>query len=278
MYSESFTPHTNQLTLQCQIHCAREINASSIKWYKDDIELDHGTNPKYSFCQNNTRLDLLINNPNAADSGKYKCQIEENGNILKSISHCVDVPHENAVPKLEVRRRRRTNELVAQAANEHKQPIAFESFMKNLTIEEGNRAKFICGVVGKVKLVEWYKDNELLQIETDHRYRSTLSDALVSLEVFNVQVGDSGFYTCCVSDQRNSTTSSSKLTVYESYKPRQKAPMYERPSIRSQLSEYIAKGIVDFIILYITHIYKNKYIVKPLFVKFTFSNERRWQH
>lgn len=127
-------------------------------------------------------------------------------------------------------------------SDKHKQPIGFESFMKNLTIEEGNRAKFVCGVIGQVTSVDWYKDNKLLEVEMDRRYRFTLSEGLISLEINGVLIDDSGFYTCTINGQRNSITSSSKLTVYESYKPQKKEVAYESPSIRSQLSEYIARG------------------------------------
>lgn len=176
-------------------------------------------------------------------------------------------------PKVESRRRRQSNDIesIARSNNEHKQPIGFESFMKNLTIEEGNRAKFICGVIGQVTSVDWYKDNKLLKVEMDRRYRFTLSDGLIGLEINSVLIGDSGFYTCTINGQRNSITSSSKLTVYESYKPQQKSVAYESPSIRSQLSAYIAKGNGKYCHLENCNILVNDFIVKIKFHCFFLS-------
>lgn len=224
--------------LQCQIHCTDTRNESSIKWYKDEVQLDYTANQKYKFEQNNKQLSLQINNPNANDSGKYKCQFESNGNVLKSISHYVDVPAKIDPFSEKDRRRYPANKSMSQ----HTQTIAFESFMKNITIEEGNRVKFLCGVIGQVASVDWFKDNQLLCIETDRRYRYMKSDGLVGLEIFDLAINDSGFYTCTVNGPRNSITSSSKLTVYESFKGAPQKSAYVRPSIRSQLSDYIAKG------------------------------------
>lgn len=114
--------------------------------------------------------------------------------------------------------------------------------MKNFTIEEGNRVKFLCGVIGQIVSVDWFKDNQLLCIETDRRYRYMQLDGLVGLEIFDLSISDSGFYTCTVNGPRNSITSSSKLTVYESLNGTPRKPVFARPSIRSQLSDYIAKG------------------------------------
>lgn len=203
-------------------------------------------NPRYSFTQQSGILDLLISNPNANDSGKYKCQIEWNGEILKSISHSVDVKPEIALVEKRKRRSFDNKDELAYSKekidSQQKQPIAFESFMKNLTIEAGNRAKFICSVVGNVTSVEWFKDSIPLQLELDRRYHLTNSDGLIGLEIHNIVTSDSGFYTCTIHGQRNSVTSSSKLTVYDSYESRKKSIVFDRPPIRSQLTEYISKG------------------------------------
>lgn len=186
---------------------------------------------------------MVIANPNANDSGKYKCQFEAIGIVSKSISHYVDVPAGVSAYSDKNRGRYSANESISQTINtQHTQTIAFESFMKNFTIEEGNRVKFLCGVIGQIVSVDWFKDNQLLCIETDRRYRYMQLDGLVGLEIFDLSISDSGFYTCTVNGPRNSITSSSKLTVYESLNGTPRKPVFARPSIRSQLSDYIAKG------------------------------------
>lgn len=128
-------------------------------------------------------------------------------------------------------------------SEKHAAPVALASFMKNLTIEEGNRAKFVCSVIGQIESVEWFKDNVPLQPELDRRYRLTNSDAIIGLEIQNVLPNDSGFYTCTINGRRNSVTSSSKLTVYEAYNnSRKKSLTYDRPPMSSPLSEFIGKG------------------------------------
>lgn len=126
---------------------------------------------------------------------------------------------------------------------EHAAPIALASFMKNLTIEEGGRAKFVCSLVGNAEFsVEWFKNN--IPLEPDHRYRTTTSEAIVGLEISDALPSDSGFYTCTIKGQRNSVTSSSKLTVYETYSPksRKKSLTHDRPPMPSPLTEFIKKG------------------------------------
>lgn len=126
---------------------------------------------------------------------------------------------------------------------EHAVPIALASFMKNLTIEEGGRAKFVCSVVGNVEFaVQWFKNNAPLP--SDPRYHTTASDAIVGLEISDVVPSDSGFYTCTIKGQRNSVTSSSKLTVYEAYNPksRKKSLTHDRPPMPLPLSEFVGKG------------------------------------
>lgn len=198
------------------------------------------TNQRYSFTQKSALLQLLISSPDESDSGEYTCRIEQPGQPSKSISHNVNVP-EKKVPVSETQRQaKRGLPEQRESLDAENKPISLETFMKNLTIEEGNRAKFICSVIGHIQSINWFKDNKPLSIDTDHRYKLTHSDGLVGLEIHDVMPNDSGFYTCTIRGRRNSVTSSSKLTVYESYSRR---PKIDRPSIPAQSHESISKGI-----------------------------------
>lgn len=187
-------------------------------------------------------LQLYISNTNENDSGEYTCRIELPDQPIKTISHNVDVPTKNVPTRATYAQiERQTKKMPSDAENK---PISLESFMKNLTIEEGNRAKFICSVIGQVQSVDWLKDNIPLKIASDPRYRDTRSDGLVGLEIYDVMPSDSGFYTCTIRGQRNSVTSSSKLTIYESYS-RNRKPSREsiRPSsIIPHVRESISRG------------------------------------
>lgn len=256
-YSESFV-HANQLILECKAHSPKYINLSSIKWYKDGIPLHTSSYGKYVTANQNGLLQLVIANANGMDSGEYLCEIELAGLAIQSTPHTVTIEPSVAAPVPEERQKRRHQQQqhqekqqerhhTVQKSNEreHAAPIALASFMKNLTIEEGGRAKFVCSVVGNAEFgVEWFKNNMPLQPELDRRYHATTSDAIVGLEIQDVVPSDSGFYTCTINGQRNSVTSSSKLTVYEACSPRsrKKSRTYDRPSMPLPLSEFTGKG------------------------------------
>lgn len=188
------------------------------------------------------------------DSGEYRCEIESSGYPIQSTTHIVTIEPSIATPVTEERQKGRYHRYQKESKEqqyaalksierEHAASIALASFMKNLTIEEGSRAKFVCSIVGNVEFsVEWFKNN--IPLEADRRYRTTTSDAIVGLEITDVVPSDSGFYTCTIKGQRNSVTSSSKLTVYEAYSPksRKKSIIHDRPPMPLSLSEFIKKG------------------------------------
>lgn len=235
------------MVLESHIYGAQEINPSTIKWYKNGIDLTQFSSDKYTFKQESDRLLLIITNPDEHDSGKYMCNIQSGDKQIETIPHHVYAkPFQSPVEhRIQRRHSAQENRYEKQSPSvEYKQPIALESFMKNLTIEEGNRAKFICSVVGQVQSVQWFKDNVPLEVDTDRRYRTTNTDGLIGLEIKEVDPNDSGYYTCTIIGRRNSVTSSSKLTVYERYETRKKSISYDRPPIRTSLSEYIDKGIL----------------------------------
>lgn len=227
--SESFVPHLNQLILECKIHSDHNHSFSpSIVWQKNGHQLHPSGDRKYSIISHeNGRQQLLISNPSPVDSGHYTCRAETAfGEILDTVSCIVNVPVEEKPQSVAAERQSRRE----RGDTEYKQPIALESFLKNLTIEENGRAKFICSIIGPVSSVDWYKDNKLLATQASRRYRTSNENGLVSLEILDADVDDSGFYTCTVHGRRNDVTSSSRLTVYPSIKTRRRS--VEIPPIR----------------------------------------------
>lgn len=259
-HSESFKSYANQLHLECKAHSPKYISSSSIKWYKNSIPLHTLSNGKYLIENQNGRIRLSISNPNETDSGEYRCEIEMPGQPAQSMSHTVTVEPPKAPPVPEEGHKRRLyhhqhheNEREHSTqkpinGKEHVAPIALASFMKNLTIEAGGRAKFVCSLVGNDDFaVVWFKNNILLQPELDRRYRVITTDAIVGLEILGVKKEDSGYYTCTIKGQRNSVTSSSQLTVYEAYSPKlrkNESFTHDRPPMSLPLSEFIGKGKV----------------------------------
>lgn len=245
-----------------------------MKWFKNGILLDRLSTGKYTMIQQNGFVRLSIENPIETDSAEYKCEIALPGEPVQFISHNLIVKPIIAAPVPEERQKRHQKRAGAQEFSireSHVAPVALSSFMKNLTIEEGNSAKFVCSVIGQVQTVEWFKDNVPLQPELDHRLRFINSDVLVGLEIHDIILSDSGFYTCTINGRRNSVTSSSKLTVYEAYKPRKKSFTKNRPSMPSSLNEFIGKGnisyihdekkgAIDFTFLYTKYFFPIKYV------------------
>lgn len=192
---------------------------------------------KYSFITHeNGTQQLLISQPSKDDSGHYTCQIESPSEQMEEISYRLNFSQQNDLVESRSRRspeqqrvRRKT-----KSESEDKHPIALETFLKNMTVEEGGRAKFICSVIGPITSVEWFKDNKVLPVHSDRRYRALNEDGLNSLEIQEVNVNDSGYYTCTLSGRRNDLTTSSKLTVYESSKSKRTSDHltnYDRPPI-----------------------------------------------
>lgn len=174
---ESFAPHSNQFSLECQVNSTQYISSSSIKWFKDGVLIDHVSNGRYSMIQQNGLIRLSIVNPNETDSGEYTCEIGLPGQPVRSVSQHISVKPSITVPVPEMRLKNRHSQkhAIQREHGEKNVPhVALASFMKNLTIEEGGRAKFVCSVIGQVDTVEWFKDNVQLQPESHCRYHDSV--------------------------------------------------------------------------------------------------------
>lgn len=175
IYPESFAPHSNQFSLECQVkNSPQYINSSSIKCFKNGVPIDVESNGKYSIVQQNGLIRLSIANPNETDSGEYKCEIGLPDQPVRSVSQHISVKPSITVPVPETRLKNRHSQkrdIQRDHSEKNVSHVALASFMKNLTIEEGSRAKFVCSVIGKVDTVEWFKDNVQLQPESHCRYQ-----------------------------------------------------------------------------------------------------------
>lgn len=100
-----------------------------------------------------------------------------------------------------------------EAKMEFRQKLMFESFLKNVTVSEGNPAKFICSVRGPDADVVWMKDS--VPIRRNSRIASSVNDGLVILEIPETLSSDSGEYTCLVKNSKSEITTTAKLNVYD---------------------------------------------------------------
>lgn len=172
---------------------------------------------KYSVVDQDGTVKLVVRNPTKDDGGTYTCTAENRRlNISENLFHNISSRTLRNVPdKHEIESKK------SKSFAPSRQPMSFESFLKNMTIEEGTMAKFICSIRGPFTSAIWTKDGEVVQAN-DH-YSPGSTDGLVFLEIKNPVPGDSGVYNVSVSNGINEMSSNAQLNVYQSYKSRVKA-------------------------------------------------------
>lgn len=159
---------------------------------------------------------MIITDPSWSDNGSYKCEAT-NSTKITEICKIVDISDRmkngseelNGLKK-KIRESKRESE---EAKLEFRQKLMFESFLKNVTVIEGNNAKFICSVRGPDADVVWMKD--FVPIRRNSRISSSVNDGLVILEIHEALPSDSGEYTCLVKNTKSEITTTAKLNVYD---------------------------------------------------------------
>lgn len=161
-------------------------------------------------------IKLIIKNPTKDDIGNYTCIAENRSrNTSESITHDITAKTIRSIPDQEqiiIKKEK------PQATS--RQPISFESFLKNMTIEEGTTAKFICSIRGPFSLAIWTKDGKV--ITANDRLLPGSTDALVYLEIKNPEPSDSGNYAVSVSNDITEMSSNAQLNVYPNVSLRNK--------------------------------------------------------
>lgn len=159
---------------------------------------------------------LIITDPDWSDNGSYKCEASSLDKVTE-INHIVDVGDrmKNGSKELnglknKIRESKKESE---DAKLEFRQKLMFESFLKNVTVSEGNAAKFICSVRGPDADVVWMKNGN--PIRRNSRVLSSVNDGLVILEISDANSSDSGEYTCLVKNTKSEITTTATLTVYD---------------------------------------------------------------
>lgn len=165
---------------------------------------------------------LIVHQPSVGNNGRYECVATNAVRAVRS-SLAVDI-----TPELERYAKRMLGSAsvaVAEDAAEaggYKQKLAFETQLKNFTIQEGRSVKFICSVRGSVseRQVHWMHDGRPLDLSCPgvgaaFRYASTFSSGLIILEIDRVRAEDAGEFTCTVAKGATEIASTAKLFVYE---------------------------------------------------------------
>lgn len=211
-FSDSYHAHSNQLILECKVH--GDPNPT-IDWYKNGVKLTK--NQHISFKENIEGVrQLIITDPDWSDNGSYKCEATNSAKSTE-INHIVDISDrmKNGSKELNGLKKKisESKQESEDAILEFRQKLIFESFLKNVTVSEGNVAKFICSVRGPDADVVWMKDGN--QIQRDSRLLSSVNDGLVILEISDAKSSDSGEYTCLVKNSKSEITTTARLNVYD---------------------------------------------------------------
>ena len=205
--TDSYLCHSNQLILECKVH---GTPSPTITWFKNSREIHE--NERYSLIEHRDGIrQLVIMHPIIGENATYTCRAKNSVDELE-ISHVVCIPEEeNQIPPSKA-----DGDKIDLDA--FKTKLRFEMSLKNITVEQGKTAKFICSVKGSIsdRNVIWLKDGKTIDFIGSGKYHNSFKDGLIILEVFRPQPSDSGEYTCLINKGTNEVTTTSKLYVYQS--------------------------------------------------------------
>uniref|UniRef100_A0A8C3RA48 Myosin light chain kinase, smooth muscle n=1 Tax=Cyanoderma ruficeps TaxID=181631 RepID=A0A8C3RA48_9PASS len=160
-------------------------------------------------------FSLVIKGVQEGDAGKYTCEAANDGGvrqvtveltvegqkILYSVNFNCPFRGRLAVPSVEQR-----------PSIWGESPPKFATKPNRVVVREGQTGKFSCKITGRPQpQVTWFKgDIQLQQNEHFHMYERT---GIQFLEIQNVQLADSGIYTCTVVNSAGKASVSAELTV-----------------------------------------------------------------
>lgn len=219
-FLETYHASLKELMLECDIHGSP---IPSVTWFKNGQQLIESGQIKLNEF-GNTR-QLIIKNATLEHGGVYKCVLI-NDRGKKECSTEVDMYYHLKLPiqptNGKTDNKHQSEQPVEPTGKQkpieidsfvHKQRVQLESFLKNMTIEEGSKAKFLFSVRGDEPQITWFKDGK--PITLDSRIRQSLNEGLVIFEISNTQCTDSGQYKCVIRNERNEVLTASQLLVYE---------------------------------------------------------------
>ncbi|XP_036067362.1 obscurin isoform X2 [Oryzias melastigma] len=146
--------------------CELSKPGAPVQWRKGKIILKSGE--KYDMKQEGRVTQLLINNVEESDGGKYTCKTKD------SLS---------------------TAELIVQAL-----PPKFKTALANQAATEGNSVVLRCELNKHAPSVEWRREGEPLK--NGDKYQIRKKDLQIEMKITDLAVEDTGEYTCICGEER----------------------------------------------------------------------------
>uniref|UniRef100_A0A8C0UFH7 Myosin light chain kinase, smooth muscle n=1 Tax=Cyanistes caeruleus TaxID=156563 RepID=A0A8C0UFH7_CYACU len=152
-------------------------------------------------------FSLLIKGVQEGDAGKYTCEAANDGGI-RQVTVELTVEGQNiltlgrlAVPSVEQR-----------PSIWGESPPKFATKPNRVVVREGQTGKFSCKITGRPQpQVTWFKGD--IQLQQNERFNMYERTGIQFLEIQNVQLADSGIYTCTVVNSAGKASVSAELTV-----------------------------------------------------------------
>lgn len=201
---------------------------------KDEVALDISGRIMTAKLPNGA-WELQIHNPNKKDSGNYSC-LAENASGMHKVSHRImfDQPEQVRVeilPKEEERKinkgkKKGKDKALGTGIPKAKASLCFGSFLTSRTLPDDKPVKLSCFVVGPDPIAKWSKNGGT--VAASPTVKQTNTDGLISLQLLNPTVEDSGEYEVMVKNAAGSISSKCQLTIYSSKLSADFPPMFTR--------------------------------------------------
>lgn len=144
---------------------------------------------------------LVITNPDTSDIGLYTCVAE---NIKDKVEISQYVNWTNKAKQLD------KNEKSTDTLSK----LFFESYLKNVTIEEGTNMKLIANFRGEDGVISWLKDGICLDTDLS-KFITSSRNGKTSLEILKTTIADAGEYTCVIKNLINSISTNCNVYIFE---------------------------------------------------------------
>lgn len=270
LHPDSYDAVSNQIMIDCFVFGnPRPV----VTWYRNKKPIC--ACDKYSLISENSLHKLIILNPDhATDSGEYVCEIEnEFGqqklpvpvNVQRLIGAKVESNKTMELPQIRLqqaqeeeleeidkrsRKAQQPNSLLnleetrksLRLKDDEKNRLVIESYLKNVSCNEGSTAQFLFAVRGRSPRVAWTKNGIPLE-ENYSKYKMENRNGVISLQIYKVSAQDAGDYACNSYNEINSVNTSSQLIVQQSH---QQKKTILKPTVYHDQSSTI-EGIIQII-------------------------------